>query len=82
MSSVTVGLSPHSGQLGSRRTFIVRNSIVSASTSSSRFTSGWPTPRICLNTSVAWIEPTIPVIAPSTPASAQEGTSPGGGGSG
>ena len=34
MSSVTVGYSPQSGHPGSRRNFMVRNSIVSASTSS------------------------------------------------
>ena len=39
-------------------------------------------PSTCLNTSVAWMEPTMPVMAPSTPASAHEGTSPGGGGVG
>ncbi len=39
-------------------------------------------PRISFRTSVAWIEPMVPQRAPSTPASAQEGTIPGGGGVG
>ena len=41
-----------------------------------------PIPIIILIASVACIVPTIPGNTPSTPASAQLGTSPGGGGSG
>ena len=44
--------------------------------------SGSPTPRISLIVSVAWITPMTPGSTPSTPPSAQLGTSPGGGGSG
>ena len=44
--------------------------------------SGVPLPRISLTASVAWMQPTRPGRMPSTPPSAQLGTSPGGGGSG
>ena len=41
-----------------------------------------PMPRMSFNVSVACMLPTSPVSAPSTPASAQLGTIPGGGGDG
>jgi hypothetical protein len=44
--------------------------------------SGSPMPRISLSASVACRVPMVPGSTPSTPPSAQEGTSPGGGGSG
>ncbi len=56
--------------------------MVRLSNSSSRLTSGSPTPRISLIVSTAWMVPMTPHIAPSTPASAQLGTAPGGGGAG
>ena len=49
---------------------------------SSRPTSGSPSPRSILMASRAWIEPTMPGSTPSTPASAHDGASSAGGGSG
>ena len=72
---------PHAGQSGSRWIFSVRNCMRSASTSSSRPISGSPMPVRSLIASVAWITPISPGSTPSTPPSAQLGTSPGGGGS-
>ena len=82
MSSVTLGFSPQSGQLGLRFSRTSRNDILSASMSSSRELSDSPMPKKCFKASVAWMLPTSPVSAPSTPASAQLGTIPGGGGEG
>src|ERR1043166_735364 len=79
MYSVMVGLSPQTGQFGSRRSFIVWNSSASASYSSSRPTSGSPTPSASFNASVAWIEPITPGSTPSPPPSAQLGPRSGGG---
>ena len=53
-----------------------------ASKISSRPISGSPCPRISFIASTAWMQPTIPGSTPSTPASAQFGTAPGGGGAG
>ena len=69
------------GHSGSRRRRMVRKFIRRASTSSSRPASVSPIPRINLIASVAWMVPMRPGSTPSTPASAQLGTSPGGGGS-
>ena len=44
--------------------------------------SGSPRPRRSLIVSIAWIDPMMPGRTPSTPASAQEGASSAGGGSG
>ncbi len=41
--------------------------------------SGSPTPVSSLIASSAWIEPTTPAVAPSTPASRHDGTEPAGG---
>src|SRR6266576_1813594 len=68
-----VGLSPHSGQLGSRGIRTSRNSMLKLSKSISRFTSGSPRSRMSLMVSTASIVPMTPHIAPSTPASAQLG---------
>src|SRR4029078_8999604 len=76
-----VAFSPHILQLGFLRSLNSRNFICQASNSSSRLTSVSGAPRINLIVSVAWIVPTIPGKTPSTPPSAQLGTSPGGGGS-
>ena len=70
------------GQLGSFLSFSSRNRIRSASNSTSRPISESPAPRISLITSFACSAPMIPGSTPSTPPSAQDGTSPGGGGSG
>jgi hypothetical protein len=44
--------------------------------------SGSPTPRRIFTASVAWSDPIVPVREPSTPASTQDATDPGGGASG
>src|SRR6266536_252432 len=79
---VIVGPSPHNAQFGSLRTLIVRYDISSASYTMSRPTSGSPVPVSSLIASVTWIEPMLAQSTPSTPPSAQDGTMPGGGGSG
>jgi hypothetical protein len=48
----------------------------------SRPTSGSPIPASSLIASLTWIEPMDAQSTPSTPPSAQDGTIPGGGGSG
>ena len=48
----------------------------------SRPSSGSPMPVSSLIASVTWIEPMLAQSTPSTPPSAQDGTMPGGGGSG
>src|SRR5947209_2897345 len=68
--------------IGFLRSLSSRNFIPRASNKSKRPTRFSPQPRISLMVSIAWIEPTIPGRTPRTPPSAQEGTSPGGGGSG
>src|SRR5260370_31558576 len=73
---------PHIGQFGFLRSLSPRNFIPSASNSNKRPTRLSPRPRMSLIVSIAWMDPTIPGSTPSTPPSAQEGTSPGGGGSG
>ena len=47
-----------------------------------RLTRQSPIPRMSFSTSVAWMAPITPAVAPSTPASWQLGIRPGGGGSG
>src|SRR5881398_1632380 len=74
-----VGLSPQTGQFGSRRRLTSLNSVASASKRSSRPTSGSPIPRQSLSASLACSEPTMPGSTPSTPPSAQLGASSGGG---
>ena len=69
------------GSAGSLRSSASRNCMRSASNRSSRPISGSPMPRMSLIASVAWITPISPGSTPSTPPSAQLGTSPGGGGS-
>ncbi len=60
MYSVIVGCSPQTGQSGSRRSATSVNSVASASNSSSRPTSGSPTPSASFSASFAWSEPTMP----------------------
>jgi hypothetical protein len=61
---------------------MVRNDIRSASNSSRRPASVSPNPVSSLIASVACNVPITPGSTPSTPPSAHDGTSPGGGGSG
>ena len=82
MSSRTVGCFPHTGHSGSFGTFSSWKVIRMASYTSSLPTSVSPAPRISLMVSVAWMVPMTPGRTPKTPASAQDGTRPGGGGSG
>ena len=82
MSFVTVGRSPHTAHLGSRRSRSMRTSPESVSKCIMRPMSGVPWPRISLIASSACTQPTSPGSTPSTPASAHDGTAPGGGGSG
>ena len=76
------GVGPQTGQSGFLRSLRVRKLMPRASTRSRRPTSGSPMPRMSLMTSVAWMMPTRPGRMPRTPPSAQDGTRPGGGGSG
>ena len=82
MSSVTVGLSPHNGQLAFRLILTSLKSMLRASIRRSLEVRLSPIPIISLSVSTAWMLPTRPVRAPRTPASAQLGTMPGGGGEG
>ena len=67
---------------GSGRIVTVRVVVSSKSNSTSRPSRGRPAPVISLTASIAIIEPTVPHSAPTTPASAQLGTEPGGGAAG
>ena len=82
MYSVIVGWSPQTGQSARRSIFTSLNSVASASKSSSRPTSGSPIPAASLIASFVCSEPMIPGSTPSTPPSAHDGASSGGGGSG
>ena len=82
MYSVIVGSSPQTGQAGSRRSATSVKDVSSASKSSSRPTSGSPSPRTSFSASFAWSKPMIPGSTPRTPPSAQLGASSGGGGVG
>src|SRR5438034_5561877 len=75
-----VGFEPQMGHSGFLRSFNSRNFIWSASNTSNRPISVSSFPSSSLSVSIAWIEPMIPGRTPSTPPSAQDGTSPGGGG--
>ena len=77
-----VGASPHTGHAGSARTGISSQVIRSASCTSSRPSSGSPTPSSSLTISVTCTDPIAAHSTPSTPPSAHDGTAPGGGGSG
>src|SRR5262245_50657509 len=77
-----VGCSPQTGHFGSFLSLNSRNFIFHASNRSSLFTKISSPPKITLIVPSAWIAPTIPGNTPSTPPSAQDGTRPGGGGSG
>src|SRR5579883_2345161 len=68
--------------LGVFRSLSSRNFMPKASKISNRPIRGFPLPRINLMASSAWMQPIMPGRTPSTPPSAQLGTSPGGGGSG
>src|SRR5439155_24490472 len=80
MYSVMVGVSPQTGQFGSRRSETSLNSAASASKSSSRPASESPIPSASFSASLAWSEPMSPGRTPRTPPSAQLGASSGGGG--
>src|SRR5699024_8311895 len=67
---------------GSGRTVTVRCVDSSRSMRTSRPNRDRPEPVISLTASMAIIEPTVPQSAPTTPASAQLGTEPAGGGAG
>src|SRR5258706_1467106 len=82
MSLVTVGFLPQTGQLGSFGILYSRKDMSIASKRSNRPMSGLPLPMMSLMASLAWMLPMMPHMTPSTPPSAQLGTSPGGGGSG
>ena len=77
-----VGLSPHNGQFGFLFSLTSRKLMLRASISSNRELKDSPMPKKYFRASVACILPTNPVSAPKTPASAQLGTIPGGGGAG
>ena len=77
-----VGCSPQTLHWGSRRSLRMRTSPARVSKCIMRPMSGLPVPRISLIASSACTQPTIPGSTPSTPASAHDGTAPGGGGSG
>ena len=81
-SSVILGSSPHTGQAGFFATGISRSRAPQASSIARRPSSGCPPPITSLSASAACIVPMIPGSTPSTPASAQEGTEPAGGGAG
>ena len=81
-AAVSVGCSPQTGHVGSFCTGTRGTPCRSASIWSRRPYSGSPIPVSSLSVSVAWISATRPGSTPSTPPSAQEGTAPGGGGSG
>src|ERR1043166_746321 len=82
MSLVTVGFLPQTGQLGSRGILYSRKLMSIASYRSNRPISSLPLPRMSLTASLAWMLPMVAQMTPSTPPSAQLGTSPGGGGLG
>ena len=69
-------------RVGSGRIVTVRLVDSSRSINTSRPSSGRPAPVMSLTASMAIIDPTVPGSAPITPASAQLGTEPGGGGDG
>src|SRR4029079_375865 len=81
-ASTSCAPSPQAGQLGSRRTLKLRNVSSSASYASNRPRTGSRMSSSNLMASSAWIEPMMPGSTPSTPASAHDGASSGGGGSG
>ncbi len=68
--------------MGLGRSFNSRNFICKASYSNNRPLRVLPCFITILTVSVAWMSPIIPGKIPSTPPSAQDGTIPGGGGSG
>lgn len=76
------GLGPQTGQAGSRLRVRVREIMESESKWKRRPMRGWPMPVRSLMASEAWSVPMRPVTVPRMPASAQEGTVPGGGGVG
>ena len=82
MYSVIVGESPQTGHAGSRRSATSSNVAVSASKSSSLPISGLPMPSASFSVSFACYEPITPGSTPSTPPSAHDGASSGGGGVG
>src|SRR5262245_41583699 len=80
MYSVIVGWSPHTGHSGF---FLIRTSwksVESASNRRRRPISGSPTSSASFSASFVWRVPTIPGRPPSTPPSAHDGASSGGGG--
>src|SRR5210317_467991 len=79
-SSVIVGSVPHTGQVSCFTSLIFLNDMFFASKVSNSFVRSSPAPVINFKASAAWIVPSIPAIAPRTPAWAQEGTASGGGG--
>ena len=81
-SAVILGFSPHTGQAGFFATGISRRRAPQASSNANLPSSGCPPPITSLSASAACIVPMMPGSTPSTPASAQEGTEPAGGGVG
>ena len=76
-----VGWSPQISQDARFFSLMVRKFIVLASKVSNRSVSSSPTPRKYFNASAAWMVPSIPAMAPRTPAWLLVGTVPAGGGS-
>ena len=79
--SEIVGWSPQTGQPGSFLTFILRKVELRPSQISNEPDRLSPTPISSFRISEACMEPIIPQSAPNTPACAQDGTCPSGGGS-